>query len=1295
MRDNSQLATRNSQLATRRPAETPTAEVLVLTPRQALNKAYLKVKPRRDEIALFKTNLTALLDQIREAESEEFHKNIVSRFLSATYYDPKHYLNTKARNDLVIHHGPDAASAVGVIVEAKKPTNRAEMLRPDQFNAKALQELVLYYLRERITHRNLEVKHLVVTNIYEWFIFDAQVFERAFAQNKVLVKQFVDFEEKRLADVRTEFFYKQIAEPAIAAALATKDGLPHTYFDLRDYEKPLRNDDRADDRQLIALFKLLSPPHLLKLPFANDSNSLDRAFYAELLHLIGLTETKNGGKKVIERKPPAERDAGSLLENTIVQLDALGKIDRLDQPRQYGDTPDERLFNVGLELCITWINRILFLKLLEAQLIGYHRGDKSHAFLNHEKIQNFDDLNALFFQVLAWLPADRSDELRQSFGEVPYLNSSLFEPSEIEDRTIVISNLRDERKLPLLPGTVLKDRQGRRRAGELPTLEYLFAFLDAYDFSSEGAEDIQEDNKTLINASVLGLIFEKINGYRDGSFFTPGFVTMYMCRQTLRRAVLQKFNEAAGQIRYQDLVDVYNAIDRDFSKTEANALIDSLRICDPAVGSGHFLVSALNELIALKSELKILLDRAGRSLRDYQVEVVNDELIVTDDNGKLFAYNPQNAESQRVQEALFHQKQTLIESCLFGVDVNPNSVKICRLRLWIELLKNAYYRADAPGLPRALETLPNIDINIKCGNSLISRFGLDADLRPALRKSRFGVEAYQAAVQTYRSASGKAQKREMERLIATIKGDFRTEIGKSDPKLKRRDRLSGELFNLVNQSQLFTPNKTEQKARKKKQEKLERDLVKVEAEIEEIKSNRIYENAFEWRFEFPEVLDDDGTFVGFDLILGNPPYIRQEEFSALKPYLQENFSTYAGTADLLVYFIELGLRLLASKGNFTFIIANKFMRAGFGENLRSWLQQYQIQEIIDFGDLPVFEEATTYPCILSIGKKTPSELFRAATLADLDFDKLENRLQEVAFTSDQTKLETSGWNLADEKTQTLLQKLKSTGKPLGEYVEGKIYRGVLTGLNEAFVIDKTTRDDLIARDARSAEIIKPFLEGKDIKRYQSPVARKWLILFKNGDTQEWFGKLKEEEAWQKIEENYPAIAEWLLPFNKKAVKRSDQGEYWWELRACAYYEEFEKEKIAYAEIASRGQFVLDKVNSLFDTTAYILGSDSEYLMGVLNSKLCTYYFSKIASSVRGGYLRWKRQYMATIPIVDASKSEQETIENPVNQILALKKANPTADTAALEAEIDRLVYALYGLTEAEVAIVEGRATDVV
>ena len=545
-------------------------QIKELKPRKALNKAFLKVKPNRTEIEGFKTNLIQLLDRTNDTESEEFHKNLVSDFLKKTYYEPNHFINTKGRNDLVIHNGNNASSSVGVIIEAKKPTNKTEMISTKKLNAKAFQELVLYYLRERITHKNLEVKHLVATNINEWFIFDSTLFDRLFAQNKNLVKQFNDFEAGRLADTRTDFFYKQIAEPFIAD-ISTE--IEFTYFDLQEYQKPLRNTDKADDNKLIALFKLLSAEHLLKLPFTNDSNSLDKRFYSELLHIIGLTETKEGSKKLIERNKEGERNSGSILEDAIIQLDSLDKINRLDRPSQFGSSQQERLFNVGLELSITWINRILFLKLLEAQLITYHKGDKSYSFLSLDKVQNYDDLNSLFFQVLARKYEERNQDVKKAFEKVPYLNSSLFEPTEIEQITLFISNLKDDKTIPIISSTVLKNEQGKKRTGSLNTLEYLFEFLNAYDFTSEGSEEIQEDNKSLINASVLGLIFEKINGYKDGSFFTPGFITMYMCRETIRKSAVQKFNETK-KWNCSTLEELYDKIE---DRKEANDIVNSIK----------------------------------------------------------------------------------------------------------------------------------------------------------------------------------------------------------------------------------------------------------------------------------------------------------------------------------------------------------------------------------------------------------------------------------------------------------------------------------------------------------------------------------------------------------------------------------------------------------------------------------------------------------------------------------------------------------------------------------------------
>ncbi|MFM6025111.1 MAG: Eco57I restriction-modification methylase domain-containing protein, partial [Dolichospermum sp.] len=745
-------------------------------------------------------------------------------------------------------------------------------------------------------------------------------------------------------------------------------------------------------------------------------------------------------------------------------------ISRLEKPEQFGETHQEQLFNIGLELAITWINRILFLKLLEAQLIKYHQNDLSYGFLNLQKVRNYDDLNSLFFSVLARKHNERNEIFKNIFSHVPYLNSSLFEPTDIEQLTIFINNLRNE-NLQIFSSTILKDNNGKKLTGEINTLEYLFEFLNAYDFSSETGEEIQEENKRLINAAVLGLIFEKINGYKDGSFFTPGFITMYMCRETIRKAVVQKFNDVQGW-NCESIDDLYDKIE---DKKAANAIINSLKICDPAVGSGHFLVSALNEIIAIKSELEILIDREGKRLKNYNVEVVNDELIITDEDGLLFEYHPKSKESQRVQETLFHEKQTIIENCLFGVDINPNSVKICRLRLWIELLKNAYYKTSplrGEGNIEELETLPNIDINIKCGNSLISRFSLDADLRVALNKSNYSIETYRNAVQTYRNAENREQKRAMEKLIREIKGNFKTTLQGIDPNKTKLRQLEGEVENLENQTFLFEETKAEKKAREKNIAKLNNEIDKLRVEIENIESGKIYDHAFEWRFEFPEVLNNDGDFIGFDVVIGNPPYIRQEVIKNQKPYLQTNFITYSGTADLYVFFVEKGFNILKAKGHFCYIMPNKWMQAGYGKALRTYILENQLQAIIDFGDVQVFEEATTYPCILNASKQNKHNNFISAAVKTLNSsNKFAAYIKSI---SNQIKFETLNdetWVISSDSDQKLLLRINSNCVSLAEYIDNKSFRGIVTGLTEAFLIDKNKRIDLISQNSRNKEII--------------------------------------------------------------------------------------------------------------------------------------------------------------------------------------------------------------------------------
>lgn len=1240
-----------------------------LTPKQSLNKAYLKEKVTRASIELFKKNLVEFLNGIDEKESEENAKNLVTKFLYDTYYHGKNKINTKGRIDLAIYESEKPV----VIIEAKRPGS-SEMVTVDDLNKRSTHELILYYLQERVDHGNIDIKYLIITNAHEWFVFDASVYDTLFYKNNSLMKDFIEWKNGQKARADRELFYNDIAKPFLKSL---KDEIKFTWFNLKDVEKFAKNDNPKDDNKLIDLFKILSPTHLLKQPFANDSNSLDTRFYSELLHLIGLEEKKDGGKKIIQRKE--KPDNGSLLENAINIIVAEDRLHKLpNNGADYGVTKDERLFNVALELCITWINRILFLKLLEGQLLNYHSGDKHYRFLDFKTIPNYDELNKLFFQVLARKHEERTGTVKEKFSHVPYLNSSLFDISALEDDTIRINSLDDSVKLKISGGTVLKTDAGKKREGELPTLQYLFEFLDAYDFTSEGKEEIQEENKSLINASVLGLIFEKINGYKDGSFFTPGFITMYMCRETIRRAVVQKFNEAKDW-KIESFNDLYNHI-KDVK--EANEIVNSLKICDPAVGSGHFLVSALNEIIAIKSELGVLTDRKGKLLRDYAVEVINDELIISLDQHELFEYKLGNKESQRVQEALFHEKQTIIENCLFGVDINPNSVKICRLRLWIELLKNAYYTEDSKYTQ--LETLPNIDINIKQGNSLISRFALDADLSKALKSIKYSIDDYRSFVNSYKNATDKEEKRGFEKLINQIKTNFRTEIGKNDPLLIKKNKLGGELYNLLNQAHVFEPTEKEKKEREKKKEKLEAEINKLAEQIEEIKSSAIYKDAFEWKFEFPEVIDKEGRFIGFDAVIANPPYIRQEELTWIKEHLKDAYKAYSGTADLYVYFIELGLKLLKPEGQFTYIVPNKWMKAGYGKPIRNFIKSYQINNIIDFGDLPVFDEATTYPCILSILKSNPSLEFEYTIINTLNFQsslQIFIELNKSAIQID--NLDEEGWTLGNSDIQVLLQKIRKKGLPLIDYVEGKVYRGILTGFNEAFIVENETKELLIKSDPKNRDLIKPFLAGKDIKKYGARGVEKYLIFTRRGIN---------------IDE-YPTIEKHLRRFKSKLEPKPKsftgewvgrkEGKYqWYEIQdSIDYHEEFEKLKIVWPETSLDNQFCYVDAGVYLNKTSFFIPIKDDFLLGLLNSKLAKFYLGSIVSKMRGGYFSMSKAYVETLPVVINQKISAD-ISELVDQVLSLKKMNPSSNTSLIEAKVDKLVYQLYGLTEEEIKIVE-------
>ncbi|MEN3296395.1 MAG: adenine-specific DNA-methyltransferase, partial [Burkholderiales bacterium] len=842
------------------------------TPAESINKTYLNRPVSHTDFGTFSDAVEILAKRVSTSkqESEAHHKTWLRDFMQQIGYKDKYTINTCQNIDLAIFDSTDSNARVSIIFETKKPGS-AEMCRPTDINKKALQEALLYYLRERIgtpliSEPNLGIKNIIITDLESWYIFDSRVFESAFIGDKSLTRSFIEFEQKALSATTTDVFYSAIAKPAIQRHL---DELHHTFFKLSDLAKTATS---KKSRSLVAACKFLSPQNLLRLPFENIGNTLNQGFYTELLHILGLEETRTKQKRVvIQRKAEGTRHAGSMLENVLQIVVSRALITNVKQISLYGNTLQEQQLSIALQLCITWLNRILFLKLLEGQLLRYDKQNAFPHFLGTQRISNYNDLEELFFDVLAVDISARSDSIKIKFPSVPYLNSSLFELTDLEKETVSISALKSSLHLPLYKNTVLRETTGKKATGSLPLVAYLLHFLDAYDFSTSVNDNSAINNKPIISASVLGLIFEKINNYQDGAFFTPAAVTSFMCRNTVRRAALRKINDHLGW-ECTNIIDVYNKVDQSNFSLVDNA-ISNIRICDPAVGSGHFLVSALNELLCLKSELNLLRFPDGKIFKG-EIVSEGDELIVTDENGDVFNYDRRLSHSQKLQELIFSQKRLLIENCLFGVDLNPTSAHICRLRLWIELLKSSYYKGDDSSC--ALETLPNIDINIKTGNSLIRRFKLHSDVAHTInaktaKAAKFSVDAYRSAVHDYTHAKLKSAKRTLAESISAIKENFVEEIRGSDDDVISLSKAREEYRSINGQAGFFSSS-TSEAIRKKNIKRLEAQIARLEGRISAVEQADVFKHAFEWRFEFPEILNDTGDFVGFDAIIGNPPY---------------------------------------------------------------------------------------------------------------------------------------------------------------------------------------------------------------------------------------------------------------------------------------------------------------------------------------------------------------------------------------------------------------------------------------
>ena len=1218
------------------------------TPTKSLNKAYLKQALQRQQIELFKSNLETLFTRLNENESEEHLKNIVSDFLKETYYKDQHYINTKDTKDLVIHSGKSPSDPVAVIIEAKRPGNKSEMITKTEANAKALHELILYYLRESIDANNSQVKHLIITNIWEWFVFDAVWFEKNVYRNIKLKKE---YEEYKLSGHDTKYFYERIASKFLDSL---KEPIQCTYLNLKEFESVIRNYDKKDDSSLIGLYKILSPEHLLKKAFENDSNTLNKEFYIELLHIIGLIESKEGSKKIIGRKSESDRDAGSLLENTINIFTVRDRLKKIDNVSQYGDSEEEQLFSVALELCIVWLNRILFLKLLEGQLVKYHRGDTSHSFLNVKRIGDFDELNELFFEVLAVPVAERTKSAKEKFGELPYLNSSLFEETTLESDAILISALKGREEIPLYSHTVLKDTKGKRLNGKKKTLQYLFEFLDAYDFASDSSEVIQEENKNIINASVLGLIFEKINGYKDGSYFTPGFITMYMCRETIRKAVIQKFKEAKfsdikDSLTFDDLNDKIDHTDKT-QREKANEIINSLKICDPAVGSGHFLVSALNEIIAIKSELQILSYCDGSRVKGWKVVIENDELIITnEEDDLLFEYRVNTNGKpidglQKLQEALFHEKQTLIENCLFGVDINPKSVMICRLRLWIELLKNAYYTEKSKY--KHLETLPNIDINIKCGNSLISRYDVTADLSEVFKKDTNLLGQYSIAVSSYKNSTSKEKKSDLQNFITGVKEKINSFFSQHDPLNAKLSKLKGQLILVENKAamgNLF--EKLTEKDIETDVKKLKTQIERIEHEIEVAKNNKLYKNAFEWRFEFPEVLDVNGKFVGFDVVIGNPPYIGIEDIDwNFRRFYETIYKTAIGRFDLYSLFIEKSVQIKNSSSTFSFIVPGKFLnnkQFAFARKILCDNHSVTVAKIDD----KVFDEAQVNSVIVEnyIPGKQEKSTYKAFNITSQSLQLISETEVETIL-QDKEAIFRLEINIAFDKLVAKIEKDTLRIQEIGDVKDG-IVAGVIKDI--LFIKKKLDKHS------------KKLYFGKHLSKYHL------------ADTNIWI--------------NYKPVEMMKIETKRQGEKRTGL---WMRDKKI-----FEREKILTRFVAKEIIAAYDIENRYYEHTLHSTHINDKrfnikYVLGLFNSKLFRFYYQKTNSQGGDIFPQVRISSVENLPIKLANKKTQDDIEKLVDKILEKKQKIPEADTSDLEKQIDEMVYEIYGLTGEEIKIIE-------
>jgi len=701
---------------------------------------------------------------------------------------------------------------------------------------------------------------------------------------------------------------------------------------------------------------------------------------------------------------------------------------------------------------------------------------------------------------------------------------------------------------------------------------------------------------------------------KTGSYYTPEYIVQYIVEQTISplideiqsglKANLDELTEKIRHARGENRRLLEQQRDGLFKKARERVL--NLKVLDPAMGSGHFLVSTCDYL--------------ARRMAELEAELAGEE----------------------TEEAVQALKRTVAERCLYGVDLNPLATELAKLSLWLHTV--------AKGKP-----LSFLDHHLRTGNSLIGTRLKDMARHPSVAQDTFGIGLLEGSLP-----------RDLLRAIQHLKfikesiSASRSDIDAKKAQWELVNVWIGKYKELANVWLSILFGNTVPMAQY--QRILE---AAASGHMDEVADNPALRQAreiasekrfFHWELEFPDIFFDRfGRPLenpGFDAVIGNPPYVRQEQLSANKPHLKKAFETYSGVADLYVYFYEQSHRILRREGRFGMITSNKFIRAAYGERLRAFLaDRATVELIIDFGDLPVFPEVSAYPCVF-VSRHRPSVCQNPLYLrvTSLAFDDLASLVHAQAVELSSAALSGASWRLVSQREDELLQKIEGQSVPLSDWLgDVKINYGVKTGLNEAFFIDAATRDRLIAEDPKSAEIIKPLVIGKDIKRYAINFNNRYLI-------------------WTYIGvpiEDYPAIYAHLKQHQPRLEKRWDKGDHWWELRHCDYYDEFEKPKVLYQEIARTQAFSYDDRKLFCNNKCFIVPMAGKFLLSLLNSSLVWYYLQATVSKLRGETFALQSIYLEKLPIRRIAsvtpKDERVRLVEEGKQLYQgfLKAKNPT------------------------------------